>query len=110
MTYWLLLGTELGPKVALVSKVECGGNTIVSLLESDDLESANVIHAVKFVRGTGSEGSTPNSNFAHLLDDMGEDVLNVTDDAISQPVWAAMFQVRLPQRHRGARQGTPMPT
>ena len=45
-TYWLLLGTEFGPEVALVSKVERGRNAIVGFLESDDPESTNVIYAV----------------------------------------------------------------
>lgn len=76
MTYWILLSTELGPEIALVSEVEGGGNPIVGLLESDDLEPADVIYSVEFVRGTGSEGSTPNADFTHLLDDMSEDVLN----------------------------------
>lgn len=70
------MGTELGPEIALVSEVEGGGNAIISLLESNDLESANVIYAVEFARGTGSEGSTPNTNLAHFLDDMSEDVLD----------------------------------
>ena len=74
-TYRVLLGTELGPEVALVSKVEGGGNAIVGLLESDDLESADVIHTMEFARGTGSERSASNSDFAHLLDDVTEDVL-----------------------------------
>ena len=76
MTYWILLGTELGPEIALVSEVEGRGYAVVRLLESDDLESANVIHAMEFVRGTGSEGSTPNTDFTHFLDYMSEDVLN----------------------------------
>jgi hypothetical protein len=74
-TYWVLLGTELGPKVALVSKVEGRGNAVIGLLESDDLESTDVIYPVEFARGTGSERSASNSNFAHFLDDVGEDVL-----------------------------------
>lgn len=69
------MSTELGSEVALVSKVEGRGNAIVGLLQGYDLESANVVHTMKFARGTGSERSASNSDFAHLLDDVGEDVL-----------------------------------
>jgi hypothetical protein len=81
------LGTELGPEVALVSKVEGGGDAIVGLLESDDLESADVIHAVEFCRGASSEGSTSNADFAHFLNDMDKSVLNLRGGGlISKPV------------------------
>lgn len=69
------MSAELGPEITLVSEVEGGRNSVVGLLKSDDLESADVIHAMKFVRGTGSKGSTPNTDLPHLLDDMREDVL-----------------------------------
>jgi hypothetical protein len=56
--------------------MEGGRETIVGLLESDDLESPNIIHAMKLARGTSAESSAPDSDFAHLLDDMSEDILN----------------------------------
>ena len=77
VTYWILLGTKLRPEVTLVSEVESRGNAIVRLLKGNDLEPADVIHAMKFVCGTGSERSTPNTNLAHLLDNVREDVLKV---------------------------------
>lgn len=104
------MGTELGPEVSLVSKVESGGDTIIGLLESDDLESADVIDAVEFARSTSSKGSAPNPNLAHLLDDMSEDVLNVTEDPVSRRCGPQIIQSRLPRWHQGARQGIPMPT
>ena len=69
------MGTELGPEVPLVSEVESGRNAVVCLLESDDLESADVIHAMEFARGTGSEGSAPDPDFTHFLDGMSKNVL-----------------------------------
>lgn len=89
-TYWVLLGTELGPEVALVSKVKGGGNAIVGLLQGDDLESTDVVHTMEFARGTGSERSTSNSDFAHLLDDVSEDVLNIGEEPISQQTRVAI--------------------
>lgn len=49
---------------------------IVGLFESDDLESPDVIYAMKFARGTSAESSAPDSDFAHLLDDMTKDILD----------------------------------
>lgn len=76
MTYWILVGTELGSEIALVPEVEGGGKAIVCLLEGDDLESSDVIYAVKFARGTGSERGAPDPDLAHFLDDMSKSVLD----------------------------------
>jgi len=76
MTNRILLGTKLGPEVTLVAEMEGGGNAVIRLLESDDPESADVIYTMEFVRGTGSEGSASDPDFAHFLDDMGEDELD----------------------------------
>ena len=38
---------------------------------------------MKFGGGTGSERSASDTNLAHLLNDVGEDVLNERDDEIS---------------------------
>ena len=56
--------------------MEGGRDTVVGLLESDNLESTNIIYAMQLVSGTGTESSTSDSDFAHLLDDMSQDVLN----------------------------------
>ena len=74
------MGPELGPEVALGPEMEGGRKAIVRLLESDDLKSADVIHAMKFARGTGPEGRAPNADFAHFLDDVRKGVLNLTRD------------------------------
>ena len=55
--------------------MEGGRNAIVGFLKSDDPESADVIYAMEFARGTGSEGSASNADFTHFLDNVGEDVL-----------------------------------
>lgn len=75
MTYWVLLGTELRPEVTLVSEVEGGGNAVVGLLKSDDLESADVIHPMEFARGTGSKCGASNTDLTHFLNYVSEDVL-----------------------------------
>jgi len=54
-------GPEL-PEVALAPEVEGRGKAVVRLLESDDLESPDVIYALKFARGTG-----PRWRFGHRL-------------------------------------------
>jgi len=79
MTYWILVCSELGPKVTLVPEVEGRGKAVVRLLESDDLEPADVIHAVKFARGTGPEGSASDTDFAHFLDNVRKSVLNLRE-------------------------------
>lgn len=56
--------------------MEGGRQTVVGLLESDDLESPNVIYAMQLARRTSAESSTPDSDFAHLLDNMSKDILN----------------------------------
>ena len=77
VTYWILLSPEFGPEIALVSEVEGGGESVVSLLESDDLESTDVIHTVKLARGTGSERSASDPDFTHFLYDMSKHVLHL---------------------------------
>ena len=86
--------------------MEGGGNAIVGLLESDDLESTDVIYAMKFARGTSSEGSTPNPDLAHFLDDMSENVLDVREDPVSQPAYASQLLnfAYLDGTKRGARE------
>jgi hypothetical protein len=91
MTYRILLGTEFGPEVALVSEVEGGGNAVVGLLKSDDLESADVIHAMKFACGTGPKGGAPYTDLTHFVDDVIENVLH--KGPISQLLWVAICQV-----------------
>ena len=70
------MGAELRPEVSLVSEMEGGGNSVVRLLESHNPKPADVIDAVKFARGAGSERSTSNPDLAHLLNDVSERVLN----------------------------------
>ena len=61
------MGSELRPEVTLVSKVEGGGNPVVSLLEGDDFMSADVVD-VKITCRVSSGRSTSNPCFAHLND------------------------------------------
>ena len=53
-------------------EVEGRGKVAVRILESDNLEPADIIHAVKFVRSTSLKGSAPNVDFAHPLDNWYE--------------------------------------
>ena len=76
-TYWILMSSELGPEIALVSEMESRGEPVVSLLESDDLESTDVIHTVKLACGTGSERSASDPDFTHFLYDMSKHVLHL---------------------------------
>ena len=62
------MGSELKPEVTLVSKVEGRGNTVASLLESDDFMSADVVDVVKITCRVSSERTTSNPCFAHLND------------------------------------------
>lgn len=75
MTYRILLGTELRPEIALIPEVEGRRETIVSLFKGDNLESSDVVNAVKLASGAGSERSASDPDFTHLLNDMSEDVL-----------------------------------
>ena len=68
-TYQIPVASELRPEVTLVPKVG-GENPVVSLLESDDFKSANVVDVVKFTCGVSSERSTSNPGFVHLLNDV----------------------------------------
>ena len=69
------MGTKLRPEVSF-PRWKVKENAVVRPLESDDPKSTNVIDAVKFARGASSERSTSNPDFAHLLDDVSERVLN----------------------------------
>ena len=62
------MGSKLKPEVMLISKVEGGGNPVVSLLKSDNFMSTDVVDMVKFTCGVSSERSTSNSCFSHLND------------------------------------------
>lgn len=110
MTYWILLSTKLGSEFTLVSKVEGGRNAIVGFLKSGNLESANVIYAMEFGRSTSSKGSAPDTDLAHLLDDVAEDVLKVRGVGQSTFVLVALGQPRSPRSLREALQGIPTPT
>jgi len=78
------VGSELGPEVALIPEVESRRKAVVRFLESDDPEPADIIHTVKFVRSTSSEGSAPNTDFAHFLDNVRKGVLNQRKSSINQ--------------------------
>ena len=83
------MSPELGPEVALVPEMEGRGKAIVRLFESDNLEPADVIYAVKFARGASPEGSASNADFAHLLDNVRKSVLNLIEDSLIRQLFGS---------------------
>ena len=87
-----------------------GENAIVGLLQSDHLESADVIDAMEFTRRTGPKGRAPDTDLTHLFNNVSENVLKVREGPVRQQLQGAIGQPCLPQLLLEALQEIPVPT